>query len=75
MTEYTTIQITKAQAQALQERKQYDDESYKSVIARLLEGDNSAIDTNKVAREVVSQLDYAELANAVASEVENRMRR
>jgi len=56
MTDHTTIQITKDQAEQLQERKQYDDESYKSVIARLLETDSSAIDTDEIARKVEERL-------------------
>jgi len=73
MTDHTTIQITKAQAQELAERKQYDDESYKSVIARLLNDDNSAIDTEELAREVAKQLDYSQLSGQIASELEGRM--
>ena len=45
MTEHTTIQITTAQADELQSRKTHDDESYKSVIARLL-ADEDAQDTD-----------------------------
>lgn len=32
------------------------------------------VDSDSLAREVASQLDYTELANQVANEVENRMR-
>lgn len=74
MTDHTTIQITKEQAQELQERKQYDDESYKSVIARLLEGNNSAIDTDEVAREVAKQLDYTMIADETARKVAEELR-
>jgi hypothetical protein len=93
MSEHTTIQITKEQADELRARKTHDDESYKSVIARLLDRDNSAIDTeelidaiaaeadgqgrvddSELAREVARQLDYGELANAVADELEARRR-
>jgi hypothetical protein len=52
MTEHTTIQITAEQAEQLRELRNYDDESYKSVIGRLLEGDNSAIDGDELLSEV-----------------------
>lgn len=57
MTETTTIQITKSQALALAERKEYDDESYKSVIGRLLRDDNSAIDADDVADQVAERVE------------------
>ena len=69
----TTIQITKDQAQELQDMKTHDDESYKSVIARFLEGDNSAIDAEEIGRQVSKQLDYSQLSGQIADELEGRM--
>jgi hypothetical protein len=60
MTETTTIQITKEQACELDARREYDDEPYKSVIARILkdgDGNNSAIDSDEVARKVAERLE------------------
>jgi len=52
MTDHTTIQITKAQAAELAQLRNYDDEPYKSVIGRLLNGsgdDSVAIGESGVA--------------------------
>lgn len=79
MTEHTTIQITKAQADELQARRTHDDESYKSVIARLLEGDSSAIDADELAGRIVDQIgataggpqvDDSEIAREVARQLD-----
>lgn len=79
MTEHTTIQITKAQADELQGRKTHDDESYKSVIARLLDGDSSAIESDELAAQIVDQIgataggpqvDDSEIAREVARQLD-----
>lgn len=79
MTEHTTIQITKAQANELQGRKTHDDESYKSVIARLLGGDSSAIDSEELAGRIVDKIgataggpevDDSEIARQVARQLD-----
>lgn len=58
MAETTTIQITKEQAEQLDKRKQYDGESYKSVIARLLDDNNSAI-TDGAIEELKNEISMA----------------
>jgi len=79
MTEHTTIQITKAQADELQERRTHDNESYKSVTARLLEGNSSAIDSGELAKQIVDQIgataggpqvDDGEIAREVARQLD-----
>jgi len=58
MTEHTTIQITKAQANELQARKTHDDESYKSVLQRLIEEYNSTTQhemTENRVREIANE--------------------
>jgi chromosome segregation ATPase len=62
MTEHTTIQITKTQAQQLKELRQYDDEPYKSVIARLL-GDSSDIANQETADEIKELKDQLSMVN------------
>jgi hypothetical protein len=133
MADTTTIEITEEQRDRLSERKQHDRESYKAVIARLLDDTNVVsvskqtrerfedarestqdesvpamtqdlyldalldtweaagngyytddgtttasdpvgVDKEELAREVARQVDYAELANQVATELEGRMR-
>jgi len=59
MTETTTIQITTEQADQLRELRQYDDEPYKSIIARLLEQETDA------------NVDYAEVERRCARAVES----
>ena len=56
MTEHTTIQITEAQARELAARKTHENESYKSVIARLLEADEE-LDEQAIATAVVDELE------------------
>jgi len=60
--ETTTIQITKEQAQELKERQQYADESYKSVIARLL-GDSSDIANQETTDEIKELKDQLSMVN------------
>lgn len=55
MTEHTTIQVTKEQAEQLADLRTYDDEPYKSVIARLLESNGLDVDA------IVEALDGMEL--------------
>lgn len=43
-------------------------------IAERVEPEQGYIDDDKIARAVASKIDYAQLANAVADEVEGRMR-
>lgn len=73
----TTISITTEQKAQLDERKQHERESYKSVIGRLLDGgelEKPELDTDELAREVSRQLDYAQLAGKVGDEIEGRLR-
>jgi flagellar capping protein FliD len=73
MTEHTTIQITKAQADELQERKTHDDESYKSVIARLLDGNSSVIDTGDVTDELMQEIDSMAFNGQMSDEKADRI--
>ena len=58
MTEHTTIQITEAQARELAARKTHENESYKSVIARLLEDSkNGGYDEQAIAKAVADELE------------------
>jgi hypothetical protein len=72
MTETTTIQITTDQREALEARKLHDDESIKTVIARLLDTDDSA-DADEIADAVVADL-RASLPADVAEELATELR-
>ena len=83
--DYTTIRVTEAAKQAAEETKR-DDETWNDYIRRCTENppevrelvDAEAggpqVDDSDIARAVVRQFDYAELANAVADELEARQR-
>jgi len=82
VTDHTTIQITTEQAAELAARRTYDDEPYKSVIARLLDDEdanNSAIDESELAALIVDQIgaeaggprvDDSDLAREVARQMD-----
>lgn len=73
MTDHTTIQITKAQADELQARRTHDDESYKSVIARLLEGDSSAINSDELVADIAAEVDTAAFNGGMSGEKADRI--
>jgi len=69
MTEHTTIQITKAQASELDALRTYDDEPYKSVLARLLEANAGDSDAEAIAAAVTDDL-LSQLPPALAAELQ-----
>lgn len=74
MTEHTTIQITREQADELEAHKTHENESYKSVIARLLNGDNSATtDAQAIADAVAEQIDTNDTMQADIADVLSRL--
>jgi len=84
--DYTTIRVTEA-AKATAEESKRDDETWNDYIQRCTENppeireyveadatsDGSDMDADEIAEAVSRELDYAQLGNKVADEVEARM--
>lgn len=69
MTDTTTISITEEQRDRLSDRKQHDRESYKAVIARLLDGDTA----DKAGKaDVDGRIELLKRIERAASTVEER---
>jgi len=65
MTDTTTIEITQAQKEALDDRKRADSESYKGVLQRLIE---SHSDEPELTESRVQEIARAEVRDAVRME-------
>ena len=69
MSDRTTIQVTREQADELAARKRDPDETYRAVIARLLAEDDAATDNpHAIANEIAEQV-----AEEVAADVAERL--
>ena len=75
MTDTTTIQITEAQSEQLDEIAA-PGQSKKGVIQELIDcyKNDETGEVDELAREVSKQLDYAQLAHKTADELEGRLR-
>ena len=78
MTDTTTIEITDEQKDELAERKQHERESYKSVIARLLneescESGSGDVEPDEVAKQIKAEIDSLAFDGALTDDEAERL--